>query len=475
MDLTLNRDVMNVELSGIRQFTYLVRDTPGACALTIGEPDLNTPDVIKEAAKAALDDNDTHYPPGNGYPYALEAISRFEAEAHGLRYAPSEIILTVGATEALFAAFSTILNAGDEVIIPTPAFGLYEALVQLQGGVPVSLPTEHNHFQIVPEELKAAITDKTKAIILTSPNNPTGCVYTKETLDAVHDILKDKPIFVLCDDVYRTLTYCEDYHSFAEYQDMRDRIIVINSFSKPYAMTGWRLGWCMADARLMDRIQVFHQYAVTSVPAFVQRACVKALETDTGEVVKLSVPTKAGMTVKLAGSAELVLVDRSRNFDDTRNHWAKDAINFATAHELFSGTSDTAFTPDNPMTRAMLMTVLARFDGQDTTGGAVWYEKAMEWARENGISDGSDPDGSITREQLATMLWRYAGSPAGGSSLSSFGDSASVSAYALEAVRWAVGEGLISGTDAGLLAPQGSATRAQVATILMRFVESLTK
>ena len=214
--------------------------------------------------------------------------------------------------------------------------------------------------------------------------------------------------------------------------------------------------------------------AVVIIPADVDCGTV-AVDTDTGEVVKLSVPTKEGMTVKLAGSAELVLVDRSRNFDDTRNHWAKDAINFVTAHELFSGTSDTAFTPDSPMTRAMLMTVLARFDGQDTTGGAVWYEKAMEWARENGISDGSDPDGSITREQLATMLWRYAGSPAGGSSLSSFGDSASVSAYALEAVRWAVGEGLISGTDAGLLAPQGSATRAQVATILMRFVESLTK
>ena len=287
MDLTLNNAVMGVELSGIRQFTYLVRDTPGACALTIGEPDLNTPDVIKEAAKAALDANDTHYPPGNGYPYALEAISKFEAEAHGLHYAPSEIILTVGATEALFASFSTILNPGDEVIIPTPAFGLYEALVQLQGGVPVALPTEHNHFQIVPEELKAAITPKTKAIILTSPNNPTGCVYTKETLDAVHAILRDKPIFVLCDDVYRTLTYCEDYHSFAEYQDMRDRIIVVQSFSKPYAMTGWRLGYCMADAKLMDRIQVFHQYCVTSVPSFVQRACVTALETDTSEVVEI--------------------------------------------------------------------------------------------------------------------------------------------------------------------------------------------
>ena len=287
MDLTFNKNVLDVELSGIRQFTYMVRDTPGACALTIGEPDLNTPDVIKEAAKAALDANDTHYPPGNGYPYALEAISRFEAEAHDLHYSPSEIILTVGATEALFASFSTILNPGDEVIIPTPAFGLYEALVQLRGGVPVPLPTEHNHFQIVPEELAAAITDRTKAIILTSPNNPTGCMYTKETLDAVHDILKDRPIFVLCDDVYRTLTYTDGYHSFAEYQDMRDRIIVIQSFSKPYAMTGWRLGYCMADAGLMDRIQVFHQYCVTSVPAFVQKACVTALGTDTSDVVEI--------------------------------------------------------------------------------------------------------------------------------------------------------------------------------------------
>ena len=287
MELTLNEAVTKVELSGIRQFTYMVRDTPGACALTIGEPDLNTPDAVKEAAKAALDANETHYPPGNGYPYMLEAVSKFEAEAPGLHYAPNEIIMTVGATEALFASFSTILNPGDEVIIPTPAFGLYEAIVQLRQAVPVHLPTQHNRYQIVPEELKAAITPRTKAIILTSPNNPTGCMYTSETLDAVHEILKDKPIFVLCDDVYRTLVYKEGYHSFAEYQDMRDRIIVINSFSKPYAMTGWRLGYCMADAPIMDRIQVFHQYAVTSIPAFVQKACVTALNTDTSDVVEI--------------------------------------------------------------------------------------------------------------------------------------------------------------------------------------------
>ncbi|WP_455582116.1 pyridoxal phosphate-dependent aminotransferase [Dysosmobacter sp.] len=287
MDLIFNQAVTQVELSGIRQFTYMVRDTPGACALTIGEPDLNTPEVIKEAAKAALDANDTHYPPGNGCAYLLEAISQYEARAHGLHYAPGEIIMTVGATEALFASLSTILNPGDEVILPTPAFGLYEALVRLRQGVPVALPTQHSHFQIVPEELAAAITPKTKAIVLTSPNNPTGCMYTKDTLDAIHEILKDRPIFVLCDDVYRALVYTQGYHSFAEYADMRDRIIVIQSFSKPYAMTGWRLGYCMADAPVMDRIQVFHQYAVTSIPSFVQRACVTALQTPTDDVVDI--------------------------------------------------------------------------------------------------------------------------------------------------------------------------------------------
>ncbi len=280
MDLVLNEALSNVKISGIRRFTYLVRETPGACALTLGEPDLDTPPHIREAAKAALDAGDTHYPPGNGYPYLLKAVSEYEEREHGLYYDTDEITVTVGATEAIFTTLATILNPGDEVIIPTPAFVLYEAVVKLWRGVPVALPTEDNRFQINPAALAAAITPKTKAIVLTSPNNPTGCIYTKETLDGIHEVLKDKPIFVLCDDVYRSLTYTDGYHSFAEYQDMRDRIIVVESFSKPYAMTGWRLGWCMADRSLMSRIQVFHQYCVTSVPAFVQKACVAALETD---------------------------------------------------------------------------------------------------------------------------------------------------------------------------------------------------
>lgn len=286
MELSMNDAVMNVQLSGIRRFTYLVRATPGACALTIGEPDQNTPDSIKEAAKAALDADDTHYPPGNGYPYLLEAISKFEAEQHGLHYAPDEIMVTVGATEAISIAFHTLLNPGDEVIIPTPAFGLYEALVRLCRAVPVFLPTEVSGFQIDAGALASVLTPRTKAIVLTSPNNPTGCVYNRETLGAVHALLKDRPVFVICDDVYRTLTYTEDYHSFAEYTDMRDRIVVIQSFSKPYAMTGWRVGYVMADAAVKGRMEVVHQYAVTSVPAFIQPACLKALETDTTPMVE---------------------------------------------------------------------------------------------------------------------------------------------------------------------------------------------
>ena len=148
MELIFNRDLSAVQPSGIRYFAGLVRQTPGACGLTIGEPDLNTPEEIKAAAVAALTDNDTHYPPNNGYPELLEAISRFEAAQNGLRYAPEEIIVTAGATEALFVALSGILNPGDEVIIPTPAFGLYESITRLRGGVPVFLPTEDNGFQI---------------------------------------------------------------------------------------------------------------------------------------------------------------------------------------------------------------------------------------------------------------------------------------------------------------------------------------
>lgn len=215
--------------------------------------------------------------------------------------------------------------------------------------------------------------------------------------------------------------------------------------------------------------------ATVTIPADVDYGMV-AKDAKTGKIVKLSVPTEGGMIVKLDGSAELTLVNNAKDFTDTDGHWAQDAIDFATAHELFGGTDTTKalFSPDTPMTRAMLMTVLARFDGVDTTGGSVWYEKGMEWAKANGVSDGTNPNASITREQLATMLWRYAGSPAADGSLEGFTDADKVSGYAQDAMRWAVGADIINGMD-GALAPGGSATRAQVATMLMRYVRNLTK
>ena len=280
MELKINEAVAGLQPSGIRMFSALARSTPGAMMLTIGEPDLNTPENVKDAVTASLAANDTHYPDNNGKIALRQAISAFEAKHSGLHYDPEEIIVTCGATEALFAALFTILNPGDEVIIPTPAFGLYQSIAEMCRAAAVNLPTEDNDFQIDPERLAAAITDKTKAIILTSPNNPTGRVYSRKTLDAIHEILRDKPIFVLCDEVYRQLVYTGEYASFADYTDMRDRIIVIQSYSKPYAMTGWRMGYLMADSPIREKIRFVHQYTVVSVPSFLQTACAEALDTD---------------------------------------------------------------------------------------------------------------------------------------------------------------------------------------------------
>ncbi len=287
MELTLNRALEGMAPSGIRQFTALAKATPGAMLLTIGEPDQNTPEAVKAAAVSALARNDTHYPENNGRKSLREAIARFEAGRNGFDYSPDEVIVTIGATEALYAALFTILNPGDEVIIPTPAFSLYESIVRLCRAVPVLLPTEADGFQIPRERFAAAVTERTKAVVLTSPNNPTGCVYSGETLEGIHETLRDKPVFVLCDEVYRQLVYTENYRSFSAYRDMRDRVIVIQSFSKPYAMTGWRVGYLMADAPLREKIRLVHQYAVVSAASFVQPACEEALRWDASGVREL--------------------------------------------------------------------------------------------------------------------------------------------------------------------------------------------
>lgn len=285
MERFLNSAVYGAKRSAIREFSRLAQETEGCLRLTLGEPDFDTPLPVREAAIRSLHNHETHYIANNGAPALLKAISEFEKKK-GLCYAPEEIIVTAGATEALFVSLFGILNPGDEVVIPTPAFVLYEEIVKLCRAIPVFLDTSKDGFQLTKESLSSVISDRTKAILINSPNNPSGTVCGLESYAALHDAVKDKPIFVLCDDVYRELCYEEEYHSFAEYTDLRKQLLVIQSFSKPYAMTGWRVGYLMADAAIKERLELIHQFMVVSTPAPFQKACIEALKVDPSSMVE---------------------------------------------------------------------------------------------------------------------------------------------------------------------------------------------
>ena len=275
-----NSDLARLATSGIRRFTALANETPGCVKLTLGEPEFDTPAPVRAAVGESLARGLTHYPPNNGRPELLEALSAYMAE-QGLAYAPDELIVTVGATEALAATLLALLDPGDEVVVPVPAFGLYETLVRMAHGRVVSLDTCEAGFQIAHDALEAAIGPRTKALVLTSPNNPTGCVYTAETLDAVAEVVARTGIYVICDDVYNRLAYDEGFERLAvRHAELRGQLVVVDSFSKPWAMTGWRLGWLAADSAIKAEVQKVHQYLVSSVPAFLQDAAVVALGCD---------------------------------------------------------------------------------------------------------------------------------------------------------------------------------------------------
>ena len=278
--MQLNEAVYGAKRSAIREFSKLANKTPGCIALTLGEPDFATPQPVCDAVPEALAAGQTHYIDNNGT-YALrEAVTRFEREKNGMDYTPDEVILTAGATEALFVALFGILNPGDEVIVPTPAFVLYEQIIGLCRGVFVPYDTAPDGFQLDADRLRALITPRTKAIVLNSPNNPTGCVYNESSLQAVHDAVQGRGIFVICDDVYRQLNYSGGYHSFAEFRGLRQQILLVQSFSKPYAMTGWRMGYLLSDASVKERLELLHQFMVVSTPAPFQTACIRALGCD---------------------------------------------------------------------------------------------------------------------------------------------------------------------------------------------------
>ena len=287
MEHRLNPRLVASPRSAIREFARLAAETPGCISLTLGEPDFPTPPPVCAAAKESLDRGETHYIPNSGSPALCRAIAAFEAEAHGLTYGPDEVIVTVGATEGLFTALTGILELGDEVIVPTPAFVLYQCIVGLAGGGFVPVDTAKAGFQLTEAQLRAAVTAKTKAIVLNSPNNPTGCVLNEASLAAVAQIAREFDLFVICDEVYRQLSYAPEIPQFStRYPDLKDRTIVVQSFSKPYAMTGWRVGYLLADGPVKRQLEKLHQYDVVSTVSFLQEACITALRQDPTPMVE---------------------------------------------------------------------------------------------------------------------------------------------------------------------------------------------
>lgn len=297
----LNRAVFDLRRSAIREFAKLAKETPGCISLTLGEPDFNTPDPVTEQAKASLDNHETHYIENNGLRELRERIARFETEKNGFACDQSQVMVTAGATEALLVALMGIIEPGDEIIIPTPAFVLYEEIVKLCRGVPVHMDISGSGFRIGQDMLESAITGRTKGIVLNSPNNPTGTVLDMDSLCAVRDAAKRHDIFVICDDVYRQLVYTDGYHSFTEFKDVRDRTMLVQSFSKPYAMTGWRMGYLIAAPDIKERLELIHQFSVVSTPAPFQKAAVAALDFDPVELKDTYKKRRAYMLGRLRG------------------------------------------------------------------------------------------------------------------------------------------------------------------------------
>ena len=282
MDLTkrFNKQLDKIQVSLIRQFDQAISEIPGVLRLTLGEPDFTTPDHVKEAAKRAIDQNQSYYTGMSGLLTLRQAASDFVKEKYQLDYAPeNEILVTIGATEALSATLTAILEEGDKVLLPAPAYPGYEPIVNLVGAEIVEIDTTENNFVLTPEMLEKAILeqgDKLKAVILNYPANPTGITYNREQLEALAAVLRKYEIFVVCDEVYSELTYTGEAHVSLGTM-LRDQAIIINGLSKSHAMTGWRLGLIFAPATFTAQLIKSHQYLVTAANTMAQHAAVEAL------------------------------------------------------------------------------------------------------------------------------------------------------------------------------------------------------
>ncbi|SFG90625.1 aminotransferase [Sporolactobacillus nakayamae] len=278
MEQLVNGRVRAIQISGIRKFFNKVKDYPGAVSLTIGQPDFATPEHVKDAGKAAINQNKTTYTANAGLLELRQAIADYVAEKYDLHYGPeSEIITTVGASEAIDLAFRTLIEDGDEVILPGPAYPGYAAPITLAGGVPVYIDTRETDFKMTAQQIAEHLTEKTKAIVIPYPSNPTGCVLSEAEVAAIAKVLKNKSIFVISDEIYSELTYGQQHVSIATFPGMKEKTLVINGLSKSHAMTGWRMGYILADKPIADQLIKVHQYGISCITSITQYAAIEAL------------------------------------------------------------------------------------------------------------------------------------------------------------------------------------------------------
>lgn len=272
--------IQSIPPSGIRKFFDIVATMDGAISLGVGEPDFVTPWPIREAGIYSLEKGRTHYTANAGLIELRQEICNYNSRKYGIEYdAKSEVLVTVGGSEAIDLMIRCLINPGDEVLIPEPCFVCYNPCTVMAGGIPVGIETkEEDNFRLLPEQLKEKITDKTKLLILPFPNNPTGGVMSKKDLEAIADVLRGTDIMVLSDEIYGELRYDDEGHTpFSAIDGMKERTVVVNGFSKTFAMTGWRLGYALGPAPIIKAMTKLHQYGIMSSPTTSQYAAIEAL------------------------------------------------------------------------------------------------------------------------------------------------------------------------------------------------------
>ena len=286
----MNDKILSVKPSGIRKFFDIAAEMDNVISLSVGEPDFKTPWHVREEGISSLQMGKTWYTPNKGLSALRREISKYYKRRFSLEYNPDkEILVTVGGSEAIDVAIRCLVGSGDEVIIPQPSFVCYEPLTLMAGATPVLMDTKvENQFRIVPEDLEKAITDKTKLLILPYPNNPTGGIMEKEDLEKIAEIIKKHDILVLSDEIYAELTYTETKHvSIASIDGMYDRTVVVNGFSKSYAMTGWRLGYALGPEEIISQMTKLHQFCIMSSPTTAQYAAIEALKHGDDDIEKM--------------------------------------------------------------------------------------------------------------------------------------------------------------------------------------------